>query len=286
MRIKLNGLLYNNVNFQTIYRFSGSRRIPLPNFCYHEKLMVAGNCRACMVEVNSRLAVSCCVPLIDNMLIYTNTSRVIKARKYVIEFLLANHPLDCPVCDLGGECDLQDISNLYGSEKGRFYESNQTPPNNLDSLGPIIKTVMTRCIRCTRCTRFAQELLGSVDLGITGRGKFTEISTYVVRYIDNELLGNIIDLCPVGALTSMPFAFSARSWEIDVHKSIDIFDAIASSIRIDVRNNKIKRILPCLDENLNEEWITNKTRFVYDSLNKQRLIYPKININSKFIVLG
>jgi len=194
----------------TIFQFCSSCNINLPCFCYHEKLTIAGNCRICLVEANNALVVSCAMPLLDNMRIYTNSKRVRKARESVMEFLLVNHPLDCPICDQGGECDLQDISLTFGSDRGRFYEYNKRSVDNLNCCGPLVKTVMTRCIHCTRCVRFITEISGAFDFGVLGRGNSMEIGTYIERFIFDELSANIIDLCPVGALTSMPYAFTAR----------------------------------------------------------------------------
>lgn len=261
---------------KTIYQFLYSINKVLPCFCYHEKLTIAGNCRMCLVEANGALAVSCAMPLVDNMEICTNSDRVVHARENVMEFLLANHPLDCPVCDQGGECDLQDIGRSFGIDRGRFYESKRSV-DNLTCFGPMIKTVMTRCIHCTRCVRFLNEYGDNYELGVLGRGSAMEIGTYVNTFISEELCGNIIDICPVGALTSMPYAFTARPWELELYESIDVLDSMASTIRYDVANNKILRTLPILTENLNEDWITNKTRFTFDAYNVQRLNYPQYN---------
>jgi len=224
----------------------------LPCFCYHEKLTIAGNCRICLVEANGALVVSCAMPIVDNMRIFTNSKRVRKSRESVMEFLLVNHPLDCPICDQGGECDLQDISLTFGSDRGRFYEYAKRSVDNL-YCGPLIKTVMTRCIHCTRCVRFITEISGAFDFGVLGRGNSMEIGTYIEKFIFDELSANIIDLCPVGALTSMPYAFSARPWELSNFESIDIFDSLASSVSLNIANNKISRIIPVLDESVNEE---------------------------------
>lgn len=214
MQVYIDDVLYNKIvgNF-TIYQFCFIKGINLPCFCYHEKLSIAGNCRICLVEIvgTKNLAISCAMPIVNNMRIYTLTNRVRKARESVLEFLLANHPLDCPICDQGGECDLQDLAMTMGSDRGRFYESSKRAVDNLNSLGPLVKTVMTRCIHCTRCVRFINDISGKFDFGVIGRGNVMEIGTYINTFIDDEMLGNIIDLCPVGALTSMPYAFSARS---------------------------------------------------------------------------
>lgn len=201
---------YNVRSPITIYSFCLLNNINLPCFCYHEKLSIAGNCRICIVEANNALAVACAMPIIKEMNIYTNNKRVKKAREGVLEFLLINHPLDCPICDQGGECDLQDISLVFGTDRGRFYESYKRSVDNLNTCGPFIKTMMTRCIHCTRCVRFLSEISGYTDFGVIGRGSFTEIGTFVQSHIFDEMSANIIDLCPVGALTSMPYAFVAR----------------------------------------------------------------------------
>ena len=248
----------DNENYQisnldkTIYQFLYSINKVLPCFCYHEKLTIAGNCRMCLVEANGALVVSCAMPLVENMQILTNSDRVVHARENVLEFLLANHPLDCPVCDQGGECDLQDIGRSFGIDRGRFYEQKRSV-DNLTCFGPMVKTVMTRCIHCTRCVRFLNEYSDNYQLGILGRGSAMEIGTYINTFISDELCANVIDLCPVGALTSMPYAFTARPWELEFVESIDVLDSMASTIRYEVANNKILRTLPVLTENLNED---------------------------------
>jgi NADH dehydrogenase/NADH:ubiquinone oxidoreductase subunit G len=251
-RVTIDDIVYEFQGDYTIYQFCFLQGINLPCFCYHEKLSIAGNCRVCLVQVNGALGVSCAMPLVPDMVIYTANKRVTLSREGVVEFLLINHPLDCPICDQGGECDLQDISLVFGSDRGRFYEFKRSV-TNLNCCGPLIKTVMTRCIHCTRCVRFLQEVSGVFDLGVLGRGGAMEIGTFVENHFLDELSGNIIDLCPVGALTSMPYAFSARPWELTTLESVDVLDSLASSIRLDLVNNKVVRILPLLDENVNEE---------------------------------
>ena len=280
--------LYKSETNLTIFQYCSQIGINLPCFCYHEKLIIAGNCRMCLVEVNTavNLVVSCAVPIVENMQIFTSTKRVRNARENILEFLLGNHPLDCPICDQGGECDLQDLSMVIGSDKSRFYELSKRAVNNLYCVGPLVKTVMTRCIHCTRCVRFLNEISGIYSLGVIGRGNIMEIGTYIEKFISDELLGNIIDLCPVGALTSMPYAFSARSWELKKFKSIDVLDALGSSIRIDIINNNVSRIVPYMDETVNEEWISNKARFSYDALMVNRIIFPQILIYGKFIIIS
>ncbi|KAJ0987591.1 hypothetical protein J5N97_005947 [Dioscorea zingiberensis] len=250
--------------------------VDIPRFCYHSRLSIAGNCRMCLVEVEKspKPVASCAMPALPGMKIKTNTPVAKKAREGVMEFLLMNHPLDCPICDQGGECDLQDQSMAFGSDRGRFTEMKRSVVDK--NLGPLVKTVMTRCIQCTRCVRFASEVAGVQDLGMLGRGSGEEIGTYVEKLMTSELSGNVIDICPVGALTSKPFAFKARNWELKGTESIDVTDAVGSNIRIDSRGPEVMRILPRLNEDINEEWISDKTRFCYDGLKRQRLNDPMI----------
>jgi len=253
--------------------------IVIPRFCYHERLSVAGNCRMCLVEIDKtpKLQVSCAIPVLDKMIIKTNSPLVLKAREGILEFLLVNHPLDCPICDQGGECDLQDQSLVYGGDKNRFKEFKRAAEDKY--CGPLVKTVMTRCIHCTRCVRFINEIVGSPFLGSIGRGNSIEIGSYIEKLFFSELSGNIIDLCPVGALTSKPYAFIARPWEIKSIESIDILDSIHSNIRLDTKGYDIIRILPRLNEFINEEWISDKIRFAFDGLFVQRLTRPMIKNN-------
>lgn len=255
--------------------------VEVPRFCYHEKLSIAGNCRMCLVEVSNskKLVASCAVPVSENLKIYTSNLRVKKARESVLEFLLANHPLDCPICDQGGECDLQDITISFGSDRGRFYEVEKRAVED-KYCGPLIKTVMTRCIHCTRCIRFISEVSGYPDLGTTGRGTRMEVGTYITKALMDELSSNIIDLCPVGALTSKPYSFTSRPWELNSVESVDVFDVLCSNIRLSVYGNKVKRILPRINEQLNEDWLSNKTRFIYDSFDLQRITAPFLNLSN------
>jgi len=257
--------------------------IEIPRFCYHERLSVAGNCRMCLVEIEKtpKPVASCAMPTMDGMKVFTNTPLVKKAREAVLEFLLLNHPLDCPICDQGGECDLQDQAMLFGSDRSRFYETKRGVEDK--NCGPLIKTIMTRCIHCTRCVRFATEIAGVEELGTTGRGIDTEIGTYVEKTFNSELSGNIIDLCPVGALTSKPYAFMSRPWELRSTNSIDISDGIGSNIRIDSRGTEVLRILPRFNESINEEWISDKARFSYDGLRLQRIESPYIRKNGQLV---
>ncbi|KAG6606983.1 hypothetical protein SDJN03_00325, partial [Cucurbita argyrosperma subsp. sororia] len=250
--------------------------VDIPRFCYHSRLSIAGNCRMCLVEVEKspKPVASCAMPALPGMKIKTDTPLAKKAREGVMEFLLMNHPLDCPICDQGGECDLQDQSMAFGSDRGRFTDVKRSVVDK--NLGPLVKTVMTRCIQCTRCVRFATEVAGVQDLGMLGRGSGEEIGTYVEKLMTSELSGNVIDICPVGALTSKPFAFKARNWELKSTESIDVTDAVGSNIRIDSRGPEVMRIVPRLNEDINEEWISDKTRFCYDGLKRQRLNDPMI----------
>jgi NADH-quinone oxidoreductase subunit G len=255
--------------------------VEIPRFCYHEKLSIAGNCRMCLVEMekSSKPIASCAMPAAEGMNIKTNTSFVEKARKGVMEFLLANHPLDCPVCDQGGECDLQDQSLYYGVDKSRFVENKRDVKEKY--MGPLIKTQMTRCIHCTRCVRFATEVAGIPEIGAIGRGENMEITTYLEKSMESELSANVIDLCPVGALTSKPYAFEARPWELKKTESVDVMDAVGSNIRVDTYNWEVKRILPRLNNEINEEWISDKTRYSCDGLLKQRLDVPYVKKENK-----
>ncbi len=253
----------------------------IPRFCYHERLSVAGNCRMCLVEQEKspKPIASCAMPAADGMVIHTDTPMVRKARQGVMEFLLANHPLDCPICDQGGECDLQDQAMGYGFDRGRFAEAKRAVKDK--NFGPLVKTVMTRCIHCTRCVRFATEVAGVEELGALGRGEHLEIGTYVEKALRSELSANIIDLCPVGALTSKPYAFMARPWELIKTDSIDVLDAVGSNIRIDSRGREVMRVLPRLNDAVNEEWISDKTRFACDGLIRQRLDRPYVRRSGK-----
>lgn len=247
----------------------------VPRFCYHDKLSVPANCRMCLVEVKPgppKPQASCALACADNMEVFTETDMVKKARKGVMEMLLINHPLDCPICDQGGECDLQDQAVGYGHDRSRYYESKRAVKDK--NLGPLIKTVMTRCIQCTRCIRFAEEIAGVPELGMLHRGEDSEITTFVEKTIATEMSGNLVDVCPVGALTSKPYAFAARPWELKKTETIDVHDALGANIRVDARGNEVMRILPRLNEDINEEWIDDRTRYAYDGLKRQRLDRP------------
>ncbi len=257
----------------------------IPRFCYHEKLSIAGNCRMCLVEMEKgppKPIASCAMPAGDGMVIKTDSEMVKKARKGVMEFLLINHPLDCPICDQGGECDLQDQALHYGFDKSRYEENKRAVKNK--HMGPLVSTIMTRCIHCTRCVRFSTEVAGVDDLGLLGRGENAEITTYLEKTIDSELSGNVIDLCPVGALTSKPYAFKSRPWELSKTETHDVLDGIGSSIRVDTRGKQVFRVLPRINEDTNEEWINDKTRFAIDGLSRQRLDKIYIRENNKLNV--
>ncbi|KAJ2449914.1 ndufs1 NADH-ubiquinone oxidoreductase subunit [Coemansia sp. RSA 2336] len=256
--------------------------VTIPRFCYHERLGIAGNCRMCLVEIEKspKLAASCAMPVGPGMRVLTDTPKIKQAREGVMEFLLANHPLDCPICDQGGECDLQDQSMRYGTDRGRFHENKRAVEDK--DIGPLVKTTMTRCIHCTRCVRFMNEVAGTGELGTTGRGNDMQIGTYVSRSLGSELSGNIIDLCPVGALTSKPYAFTARPWELRNTESVDVMDALGSNIRVDSRGEEVMRIIPRTNDAINEEWISDKARFVYDGLKRQRLTTPLIRSDGRF----
>ncbi|MGE3935751.1 MAG: NADH-quinone oxidoreductase subunit NuoG [Rhodospirillaceae bacterium] len=253
----------------------------IPRFCYHERLSIAGNCRMCLVEMEKspKPIASCAMPVGNGMVIKTNTPLVRKARQGVMEFLLINHPLDCPICDQGGECDLQDQAMTFGFDRSRYQEYKRAVKEK--DLGPLIATSMTRCIHCTRCIRFATEVAGVEELGATGRGEHMEVGPYVEQTITSELSGNLIDLCPVGALTSKPYAFNARPWELIRVETIDALDAVGSNIRIDQRGGEVLRVLPVLNEDVNEEWISDKTRFAIDGLRRQRLDRPYVRRDGK-----
>ncbi|KAF2182798.1 NADH-quinone oxidoreductase [Zopfia rhizophila CBS 207.26] len=256
----------------------------VPRYCYHEKLMIAGNCRMCLVEVERapKPVASCAWPVQPGMVVKTDSPLVHKAREGVMEFLLANHPLDCPICDQGGECDLQDQSMRYGADRGRFHEIGGKRAVEDKNIGPLVKTSMNRCIHCTRCVRFANDVAGAPELGSTGRGNDLQIGTYLETALDTELSGNVIDLCPVGALTSKPYAFKARPWELYHTESIDVLDGLGSNVRIDARGIQVMRVLPRLNDDINEEWINDKSRFACDALSTQRLVNPLIRVEDQF----
>jgi len=257
--------------------------IEVPHFCYHERLDIAGNCRMCLVEMENapKPIASCAMPAAEGMVIRTDTPSVEKARNGVMEFLLLNHPLDCPICDQGGECDLQDQAMAYGIDKARTLEMRRSVKDKY--MGPLVKTIMTRCIHCTRCIRFIEDVAGVPELGAVNRGEDMEVTTYVEKALTSEMSANIIDLCPVGALTSKPYAFKARPWELKKTESIDVMDAVGCNIRVDSRGNEVMRVMPRLNEEINEEWISDKTRYAYDGLLRQRLDQPYIRQDGKLV---
>lgn len=274
---KVNGVEVEFEPGMTVLQVAELAGEEIPRFCYHERLSIAGNCRMCLVEVKPgppKPQASCALPAAENQEIFTNTPMVKKAREGVMEFLLINHPLDCPICDQGGECDLQDQAMGYGRDGSRYAENKRAVEEKY--MGPLIKTVMTRCIQCTRCVRFITEVAGVPDIGLISRGEDVEITTYLDKAVASELSANVIDLCPVGALTSKPYAFNARPWELKKTESVDVMDALGSAIRVDSRGPAVLRVLPRLNEEINEEWISDKTRYAVDGLSRQRLDRPFI----------
>ncbi len=288
--IKVDGLLVEVPDYYTLMQAAEAAGAEIPRFCYHERLSVAGNCRMCLIEVKGgppKPQASCAMGVRDLRPgpngeppeIFTNTPMVKKAREGVMEFLLINHPLDCPICDQGGECDLQDQAMAYGVDKNRYAENKRAVEDKY--LGPLVKTEMNRCIHCTRCVRFTTEVAGITEMGLLGRGEDAEITSYLEKALTSELQGNVIDLCPVGALTSKPYAFHARPWELVKTESIDVMDAVGSNIRVDSRGREVMRILPRVNEAINEEWISDKTRFIWDGLKSQRLDRPYVRSGGK-----
>ena len=288
--IKVDGQLIEVPDYYTLMQAAEAAGAEIPRFCYHDRLSVAGNCRMCLVEVKGgppKPQASCAMSVKDLRPgpngeppeMFTNTPMVKKAREGVMEFLLINHPLDCPICDQGGECDLQDQAMAYGVSGSRFFENKRAVEDKY--MGPLIKTSMNRCIHCTRCVRFTTEVAGISELGRIGRGEDAEITPYLERALSSELQGNVIDLCPVGALTSKPYAFHARPWELSKTESIDVMDALGSAIRVDARGREVMRVLPRVNEAINEEWISDKTRFIWDGLKSQRLDRPYVRKNGR-----
>ncbi|MAQ07842.1 MAG: NADH-quinone oxidoreductase subunit G, partial [SAR116 cluster bacterium] len=281
-------LVVDNLNVEvpegsTVLQACEEAGIEIPRFCYHEKLSVAGNCRMCLVELENspKPIASCAMPASSGMVIKTNSSMVKDARKGVMEFLLINHPLDCPICDQGGECDLQDQAMFFGKGSSRFNDAKRAVSDK--NMGPLIKTTMTRCIHCTRCVRFANEVAGVENFGAIGRGENVEITTYLEKAVVSELSGNLVDLCPVGALTSKPYSFLARPWELTKTETIDVMDAVGCNIRVDSRDGKVLRVLPRINEDINEEWISDKSRYAIDGLSKQRLDIPYVKVKNKLL---
>ncbi|MEX6507521.1 NADH-quinone oxidoreductase subunit NuoG [Jiella sp. M17.18] len=289
-KLKVDGKEIEVPDHFTLLQAAEEAGAEIPRFCFHERLSIAGNCRMCLIEVKGgppKPAASCAMGVRDLRPgpngeapeIFTNTPMVKKAREGVMEFLLINHPLDCPICDQGGECDLQDQAMAYGVDSSRYQENKRAVEDKY--IGPLVKTIMTRCIHCTRCVRFTTEVAGISELGLVGRGEDAEITTFLEQAMTSELQGNVIDLCPVGALTSRPYAFQARPWELAKTETVDVMDAVGSSIRVDTRGREVMRILPRTNDEVNEEWISDKTRFVWDGLRTQRLDRPYIRENGK-----
>lgn len=280
-KVTVDGIEIEVPNGITVLQAAEAAGKEIPRFCYHEKLSIAGNCRMCLVEIEKmpKPVASCGQPVGDGMVIYTDSEKVREARRGVMEFLLINHPLDCPICDQGGECDLQDEAMGYGRDRSRYIENKRAVTEK--DFGPLVKTNMTRCIHCTRCIRFMSEIAGTPELGAIARGESMEITTYTGQPLSSELSGNIIDLCPVGALTSKPYAFIARSWELGKTDSVDVLDAVGSNIRIDTRATSVLRILPRLNDAVNEEWLGDKSRFAHDGLRRRRLDRPWIRRDGK-----
>jgi len=289
-KIKIDGTEIDVAPESTLLQACEAAGAEVPRFCFHERLSVAGNCRMCLVEVKGgppKPQASCAMAVKDLRPgpngeapeVFTNTPMVKKAREGVMEFLLINHPLDCPICDQGGECDLQDQAMAFGGDAGRFVENKRAVEDK--NIGPLVKTVMTRCIQCTRCVRFTAEVAGTGDMGLISRGEDVEITTYLETAMASELQGNVVDLCPVGALTSKPYEFKARPWELSKTESIDVMDAVGSNIRVDAKGREVVRILPRLNEDVNEEWISDKTRHIVDGLKTQRLDRPYVRAHGK-----
>ncbi len=284
-KLKVDGIEIEVPDHFTLLQACEEAGAEVPRFCFHERLSVAGNCRMCLIEVKGgppKPAASCAMGVRDIRggpngelpEVFTNTPMVKKAREGVMEFLLINHPLDCPICDQGGECDLQDQAMAFGIDSSRYTEDKRAVENKY--IGPLVKTEMNRCIHCTRCVRFTTEVAGIAELGLIGRGEDAEITTYLEQAMTSELQGNVVDLCPVGALTSKPFAFTARPWELGKTESVDVMDALGSAIRVDTRGREVMRILPRVNEDINEEWISDKSRFIWDGLKTQRLDRPYV----------
>src|SRR6204780_2897683 len=280
-KLTVNGIAVEVPAGATVLQACQLAGVEVAHFCFHERLAIAGNCRMCLVEQERapKPIASCAMPVAPGMVIHTQSEKAKKARHAVMEMLLINHPLDCPICDQGGECDLQDQAMAYGFDRGRYHENKRAVTDK--NFGPLVATEMTRCIHCTRCIRFLTDVAGVAELGATGRGEDMEIGTYIERALGSELSGNIIDLCPVGALTSKPYAFNARPWELHKTESVDVVDAVGSNIRIDARGAQILRVLPRLNEEVNEEGISDKARHACDGLSRQRLDRPYVRVNGK-----
>jgi NADH-quinone oxidoreductase subunit G len=282
-KLTINGIPVEVPAGSTVFQACQLAGVEVAHFCYHQRLSIAGNCRMCLVDIEKspKPVASCCMPAADGTVVHTESERARKARHGVMEFLLINHPLDCPICDQGGECDLQDEAMAYGFDRGRYVENKRAVEEK--NFGPLVSTEMNRCIHCTRCIRFMTEVAGVEELGATSRGEHMEITTYVERALSSELSANIIDLCPVGALTSKPYAYIARPWELAKTESVDVLDAVGSNIRVDSRGAQVLRILPRLNEDVNEEWLNDKSRFAADGLSRRRLDRPLLRRNGTLV---
>ncbi|WP_375272370.1 NADH-quinone oxidoreductase subunit NuoG [Sphingomonas sp.] len=281
-KLKVDGIEVEVPQGATVLQACEAAGKEIPRFCYHERLSIAGNCRMCLVEVKPgppKPQASCALPAADNQEVFTTTPMVKHAREGIMEFLLINHPLDCPICDQGGECDLQDQSVAYGRGRSRFAENKRAVTEKY--MGPIVKTIMTRCIQCTRCVRFAEEVAGVEEIGAIYRGENMQITSYLEEAVTSELSGNVVDLCPVGALTSKPYAFEARPWELRKTLSIDVMDAVGTNIRLDARGRQVLRAVPRVNDDVNEEWATDKTRHAVDGLVRRRLDRPYVRRDGK-----
>ena len=280
-KLTVDGMAVEVPNGASVLQACEAVGVEIPRFCYHERLSVAGNCRMCLVEIEKapKPVASCAYPVADGMVVKTDTLMVRNARRGVMEFLLINHPLDCPICDQGGECDLQDQAYSYGMDHSRYAENKRAVKDKY--LGPLVKTFMTRCIHCTRCIRFSSEIAGVPEMGATSRGESMEIGTYIEKALTTELSGNLIDICPVGALLNKPYSFTARPWELRKTDTIDVHDALGASIRVDTRGSEVLRVLPRINEAVNEEWLGDKSRFSHDGLKRRRLDKPWVRQNGK-----
>lgn len=285
VELKIDGIPVSIERGSSIIQAAEKAGVYIPRYCYHDRLTVAGNCRMCLVEIEKspKMAAACAMPVGPGMSVITTSDKVKKVREGITEFLLSNHPLDCPICDQGGECDLQEQTLRYGSDRGRFQEVSGKRAVENKAIGPLVKTSMNRCIHCTRCVRFLNDVAGAPEFGTSARGNDLQIGTYVERNVNSELSGNIIDLCPVGALTSKPYSFKARPWELKRTESIDIMDALGSAIRVDTRGMEVMRVLPRLNEEINQEWISDRSRFACDALKVQRLTKPLVKDGDKFV---
>ncbi len=280
-KLTVDGMAVEVPNGASVLQACEAAGVEIPRFCYHERLSVAGNCRMCLVELEKapKPVASCAYPVADGMVVKTDTAVVRQARRSVMEFLLINHPLDCPICDQGGECDLQDQAYSYGMDHSRYAENKRAVKDKY--LGPLVKTFMTRCIHCTRCIRFSSEVAGVSEMGATARGENMEIGTYIEKALTTELSGNLIDICPVGALLNKPYSFTARPWELRKTDSVDVHDALGASIRVDARGSEVLRVLPRINDDVNEEWLGDKSRFSHDGLKRRRLDRPWVRQDGK-----